>query len=127
MRAILTPDDLKKSDLVEPGWYEAEITAYAEKEAESDKSTNCIFTFKIMSGPARGVSPNKLFNEKALGFGKNLWKALEFPFDAEKGYELSSDLFQKTIGSKVSIYIARGKSNKGNDFNDIKDFKKLAA
>ncbi len=125
MRAILTPDDLKKGDLAEVGWHPAEITEYEEKDAETDKSTNCIFKFKILDGPNKGVTANKLFNEKALGFGKNLWKTLNFPFDPAKGYELSTELFKQTVGSKMKIYIKRGKSNKGNEFNDVTDFMPL--
>lgn len=125
MRAVLTPDDLKKGDLIETGWHPAEIIDYEEKEADTDKSTNCIFTFKILDGPGKGVSPKKLFNEKALGFGKNLWKTLNFPYDQVKGYELSTELFKQTIGHKLRIYIKRGKSNKGNEFNDVVDFQPL--
>lgn len=124
--AVVTPDDLKRGDLVNPGWYNAEIDSYEEKEASTDKSTNCIFHFKVIDGPNKGVSPMAFFNEKALGFGKNLWKALEFPFDAEKGYALSTDLFKQSVGSKVSIYIKRGKSTKGNEFNEVSDFRKIA-
>jgi len=125
MRVILTPDDLKRGDLVEPGWYPMEIVDYEEKEADTDKSTNCIFKFKILDGPSKGVSPQKLFNEKALGFGKALWKTLGFPFDPVKGYDLSSELFRQTIGFKLQGYIKRGKSNKGNEFNDIVDFRPM--
>lgn len=125
MKQILTPDDLKKGDLAEPGWYPVEITEYKEEEAEKDKSTNCIFLFKIIDGPYKGVSPRTQFNEKALGFGKNLYKALGFPFDPVKGYELSTELFRQTIGSKLQIYIARGKSNKGNEFNEVKDYRPM--
>jgi len=124
---ILSPDDLKRGDLCELGWYQVEITDYEEREADTDQSTNCIFKFRILDGPYKGVSPQKLFNEKALGFGKNLWKALEFPFDTVQGYRLSSSLFRQTIGSKLEIYIKRGKSNRGNDFNDVADFRKISA
>lgn len=126
MRQMLTPDDLKKGDLVEVGWHPAEITEYKEKEADTDGSTNCIFTFKILDGPGKGVAPNKLFNEKALGFGKSLWKTLNLPYDQVKGYELSTQLFEQTVGFKCMIYIKRGKSNKGNEFNDIVDFKPMS-
>lgn len=122
MRAILSPDDLKKGDLVEVGWHPAEIIDYKEEEAKTDKSTNCLFIFKIIDGSGKGVTPQARFNEKALGFGKNLWKALKFPYDATKGYELSTDLFKQTIGHKVKIYVKRGKSDKGNEFNDVADF-----
>lgn len=125
MRVILTPDDLKKGDLAEPGWHALEITDYLEKPADTDGSTNCIFQFKIIDGPNKGVSPRKLFNEKALGFGKALWKSLNFPYDADKGYDLSSDLFRQTIGHKVQGYIKRGKSDKGNEFNDLVDFRPM--
>lgn len=125
MRAILTPDDLKKGDLVEVGWYPLEIVDYEEKEAGTDASTNCIFKFKIIDGPYKGVSPSKLFNEKAFGFGKSLWETLKFPFDPVKGYELTTDLFKQTVGFKLMGYIKRGKSNKGNDFNDLVDFKSM--
>jgi hypothetical protein len=126
MRAVLSPDDLKRGDLVETGWHPAEIVEYKEKEADTDQSTNCLFYFKIMDGPGKGVTCQKPFNEKALGFGKNLWKTLQFPYDAAKGYELSTELFAQTVGHKLMIYIKRGKSNKGNEFNDVTDFKPLA-
>jgi len=125
MRQILTPDDLKKGDLAEPGWHPLEIIDYIEKPADTDGSTNCIFQFKIIDGPNKGISPQKLFNEKALGFGKALWKSLNFPYDPEKGYELSTELFRQTMGHKVQGYIKRGKSNKGNEFNDIVDFRPM--
>lgn len=125
MRQILTPDDLKKGDLAEIGWHPAEISEYEEKEAESDQSTNCIFKFKILDGPSKGVQPQKLFSEKALGFGKSLWAVLFGPPDPTKGYDLSTDLFKGSVGQKMDIYIKRGKSNKGNEFNDIVDFRPM--
>lgn len=128
MRRVLTPDDLKKGDLAEPGWYPAEIIDYTEDDADTDGSTNCIFHFKILlDGPFKGITPRKLFNEKALGFGKTLWKTLDLPYKEGVGYELTTDLFKQTIGHKLMIYIKRGKSNKGNEFNDVADFKPLAA
>jgi len=126
MRAILTPDDLKRGDLVEVGWHPAEITSYTEKEATTDQSTNCVFNFKIIDGPGKGCTCMRLFNEKALGFGKSLWKTLTFPYDAVKGYELSTQLFEQTVGHKLMIYVKRGKSNKGNEFNDVVDFKPMS-
>jgi len=125
MRAILTPDDLKKGDLAEVGWHPAEIIEYKEEDADTDGSTNCIFIFKILDGPSKGVSPRKLSNEKALGFGKRLWKTLELPYDEKQGYTLSTELFKQTTGMRLMIYIKRGKSNKGNEFNDVSDFRPM--
>lgn len=125
MRQILTPDDLKKGDLAEPGWHPSEITDYTEQDAETDGSTNCVFHFKVTDGPNKGIVCRKLINEKVLGFGKALYKALDLPYHPEKGYELSTELFRQTIGHKVQIYIKRGKSNKGNEFNDVVDFRPM--
>src|SRR5262245_46895420 len=113
MRSVLTPDDLKRGDLVPPTWYPVEIVEYKEEDAKTDGSTNCLFYFKVIDGDSKGVVFKKLFNEKALGFGKNLWKTLQFPFDSVKGYELTTELFQSTVGQKLKVYVKRGKSDKG--------------
>lgn len=125
MRAVLTPDDLKKGDLAETGWWPAEIVDYTEKEADTDKSTNCIFHFKLIDGPSKGLTANKLFNEKALGFGKNLWPLIGVPRTPDGGFDCSTEAFRAGIGKRMKIYIGRGKSNKGNEFNDVKDFMSL--
>jgi len=129
MRAVLTPDDLKKGDLAETGWHPAEITDYVEKAADTDGSTNCIFHFKIIDGPNKGIGCQKLFNEKAFGFGKAFWVVLFGPPDPVRGYadgQLSTESFRQQVGKKVMIYIKRGKSNKGNEFNDVADFRPMA-
>lgn len=129
MRQVLTPDDLKKGDLVEPGWHPAIIDNYDEKDADTDGSTNCNFYFKILDGPGKGVTVKRLFNEKALGFGKPLWAILFGPPDPVKGYpdQLNTESFKAQTGKKLMIYIKRGKSNKGNDFNDVADFRPMTA
>lgn len=125
MRAVLTPDDLKKGDLAEVGWHPLEIIDYLEKEADTDGSTNCIFKFKITDGANAGIQPQKLFNEKAMGFAKSLLAAVNYPKDANGGYEITSENLKKMIGLKLRGYIKRGKSNKGNEFNDLTDFMPL--
>lgn len=139
MQQILTPDDLKKGDLVPAAWYPVEIVDYEESAAsESAKnpgSTNCIFYFKVLEGhPYSGVQFKRLFNETALGFGKTLWPVLGFPFDAVKGYVLTTEMFESVAASKnggsgfkLQVYVKRGRSNQGNEFNDVTDFKPLAA
>ena len=133
MRAILTPDDLKKGELAEVGYHPAEIVDYNEEAASEDAknpgSTNCIFKFKIIDGPNKGVQCQRLFNETALGFGKELWRILFGPPDPKVGYtadQLNSESFKSQIGKKMKIYIKRGKSNKGNEFNDIQGFMPLS-
>lgn len=125
MRAVLTPDDLRRGDMAPTGWHPAEFIEYKEEPASTDGSTNLLLTFKVLDGPAKGVTPRKLFNEKALGFGKSLWAVFFGPPDPVKGYEISTEAIQAKIGSKLKIYIKPGKSNKGNDFNDVVDFQSV--
>lgn len=131
MRAILSPDDLKKGELIPVGWYPVEIVRYEEEEASDEAknpgSTNAIYYFKVIDGPdnVKGVELKRLFNETALGFGKNLWKTLALPYDKVKGYEITTELLKSKIGAKLKVYVKRGKSNKGNEFNDVADFQPL--
>jgi hypothetical protein len=132
MRVILTPDDLKKGDLAETGWHPVEISDYTEEEASEEAknpgSTNCYFHFKILEGPSKGIVARKLFNETAMGFGKALWLILFGPPDPVRGYadgQLSTTSFEAQRGKKLMIYIKRGKSNRGNEFNDIVDYRPM--
>jgi hypothetical protein len=125
MRAFLSPDDLKKGDIIPTGWHPAELVDYTEADAKTDGSTNCNFFFKVLDGPAKGNTVKRLFNEKALGFGKNLWATLGLPYDAEKGYELTTELFKAQLGKKLMIYSKKATSTNGNDYNDVTDFRPL--
>lgn len=131
MRAVVTPDDLRKADLIDkPGWYPAELVNYEEepvsKTAKNQGSVNCFFYFKIFDGEYKGITPRTQFNESALGYGKELWAALKLPFDKVKGYELSTDLFKQQIGKKIKIYVKRGKNaDTGKEFNQIDAFMPL--
>lgn len=123
--SVLTPDDLLKGELIEVGWHPAELVSYEEREAETDKSTNIILGFKVIDGKEKGKSANKLFSEKALGFGKNLWAIIIPGFDKVKGGNLNDQIIRAAVGKKLKIYVKRGKSSKGNDFNDVVDFMPL--
>ncbi len=128
---VVTPEDLSKGDLANPGWHPAEIIKYEETEASEDAknpgSTNCSFYFKILDGPNKGVECRRLFNETAWGFAKDFFITMKFPKDEKGNYKISAQLFEQTVGKKLMIYIKRGKSNKGNEFNDVAGFKPMAA
>ena len=131
MRAALTPDDLKVADPlppIAPGWYPAEIVKYDEAitkgsaEKPSDGSTNCIFFFKLLDGPGKDRELRRYINEKVLGFGKNLYAALGFPKNATGGYDVSTELFQQTVGHKLMVYIKRDGTSK---YDSVEDYKPL--
>lgn len=128
MRVNLTSDDLARGTLVDPGWYACEIIKYEEKPATTDRSTNCISHLKIISGKFEGAGTKYQLNEKALGFGKNFFLALGAKYTTNtKGKQelVGVELTPALVGKKIDVYFARGTSNKGNDFNDAKDFAPL--
>jgi hypothetical protein len=119
INAILTPKDLAAGKPIEAGWYPLEITKYWEEKTkdkveggrvvkQSDGSTNAIFEMTILDGPegVKGRKLNRYFNEKALGFGNDLWAVL-FPgaWDKEKGGTLNDEMFRSAVGTKLKGYV----------------------
>lgn len=129
---LVTPEDLKRGDLAEVGWHPAEIVKVEESEASEDAknpgSTNVIFYFRVMDGANKGLECKRYFNETAWGFAKDFFATMKFPKDTKGNYQISMELFEQTVGHKLMIYIKRGKSKTtGSEFNDVADFKPLAA
>jgi hypothetical protein len=129
---IVTPDDLRKGELAQVGWHPAEIVNFEESEASDDAkhpgSTNVIFYFKIIDGDSKNVECRRYFNETAWGFAKDFFAAMKFPKDEKGNYKISIELFEQTVGHKIMIYIKRGKNKQtGSEFNDVVDFKPMAA
>lgn len=126
LNSILSPEDLKKGDLVTVGWQPVEYVDYEESEASQEAknpgSLNITLHFKVIDGPDKGATLKRLFNETALGFGKNLWKVMSLPYDEQRGYHITADALQSKIGMKLKVYVKRSKSNKGNEYNDVQDF-----
>lgn len=128
--SIVTPDDLLKTEGIPPGWYPVEVIKYEEAVTKgsdakpSDGSMNAIFTFKILDGPGAGREMKKYFNEKTLHWGKNLWAVL-FPgaFDKKKGGNLTSEMFNSTVGTKLKVYIKKDKEGK---YDQVEDYQPLS-
>lgn len=127
MRAVVTPDDLKRGELIsKAGWAPCELVAYDEKPADTDGSTNCTFSWKIIDGPDSGKQTRVFCNEKALGFLKNFYKVFSCPQDEAGNYVPSSEYFKGLVGEKCLLYLQRGKSNQNKEFNEVTDYKPLA-
>lgn len=126
MKISLTSEDLAKGTLVSPGWYPCRVTKYEEVPANTDRSTNCIAYLSILTGEFKGSgTKHQIANEKAMGFAKNFMLALgaKMVDDGKGGKKLEGELNKQTVENKLlDVYFARGTSNKGNEFNDAKDF-----
>lgn len=124
-RTVVSKEDLLKGDVIKPGWQPCEVYEYKEEEAKTDKSVNLIFSLRVIDGDQKGKGGQIRFNEKALGFGKKFWPLVITGWKGDGSDELSSERCHATVGKKLKVYFETGKSSKGNDFNDAKDFMPL--
>lgn len=130
INSIVTPDDLRKGEPIKAGWFPAEISNYDEQvtkgsEAKpSDGSINAIYEFTVLDGDPniKGRKFKKYFNEKAMGFGKNLWVLL-FPgsWDAKKGGALTSEMLKSKVGTKLMVYIKKNTAG----YDNVEDFRPI--
>lgn len=124
INAFLKPEDLADRTSITPGWYPAEIIKYEETvtkgtpEKPSDGSNNAVFHFRLIDGPFKGRELRRYFNEKYLGMGKNLWAVL-FGLDKAKGGNLSSEMFESSVGKQLKVYVKKDDRGK---YDSIEDF-----
>lgn len=124
---IVTPEDIKRTEGTEPGWYQAEIVNYEEATTKgselkpSDGSTNAIFEFKLLSGPSTGRTFKKYINEKTPHWAKNLWAIIIPGFDAKKGGKLSSEANRASVGKKLMVYVKKNKEG----FDNVEDYRPM--
>jgi len=123
MRFTFSEEDILRGTLVKPYWYAVEISSVEDITASTGVSGTEI-TVKILNdGPYKGIPVNIRYYENAPGFAKNFVSALGATVKA--GLEVNFD--QKLVGKKLEAYIKNSKSNKGNDFNEIADWRPLKA
>lgn len=122
-RLTITQDDINRSKILEPGWYQTEITACEDTLAKSDKSTNTTLSFKVLSGAFKGAIVYRLFNEKAPGFAIPLLKALgvEIGEVGESGREFDLDA---TVGRRIEVYV-KNREYEGQIRNEVVDYRPL--
>lgn len=124
-RTVVTKEDLLKGEIIKPGWTPTEIADYKEEPAGTDKSTNLLFSLRVIDGPDKGKTGTVRYNEKALGFGKKFWPLVIAGWKGDGTDELDSARCAATVGKKLKVFWQTKKSDKGNDFNDAADFMPL--
>jgi len=119
-RVTYTEQDIKRSTVLDPGWYLTEITDVTEKESSGDRSTNFIIDFKVLSSrnpEINGVPLRRYFNEKVPNFMKSFIEVFAGKVEAGKTYEITRDL----VAKKLMVNVVRGEYN-GQPKNECADF-----
>lgn len=121
----LTPEDLKRGDLVGNGWFPVEFSNYEEKDNKKGDSFNLVCSFKILEGPSKDAVLLKFISEKFLAAGKSLYKVLGL-VNPDGSVQLSTEAMLAKVGTKLKIYVKTSKNpDTGGEFNDITEFMPL--
>lgn len=125
-RVNVTPEDLKKSQIVEPEWFPAEVTAYEYAKSKDEKSFNHIYDFKLLAPPDNaGVVIKVWFNEKALGGNEyvQFHEAITGQkVDRKKGFSVEDP--NNAVKRKLEVHVKNGTYN-GRTTNNIDGYRPL--
>lgn len=118
LRFQVTPQDVKRSKSVRPGWYLAKVTKVALEDAKDGQSKNIVLDLEGLEGDALGVPFKTWVSEKAPGLAVPIIKAFGGQVSEETGAEFD---FESCQGQQVRIEIITDtyqgrKTNKVNDW-----------
>jgi hypothetical protein len=125
-KLTISASDMKRSTVLDQGWYLVEVTSVNEEPNAKGDSTNIIVDLVGLpsSDPdknkASGVPLRRYFTEKAPGFAVNFIKACGGSVSDEGGtFDLSS-----AVGRKLQAFV-KPRPYEGRMTNDVADFRAL--
>ena len=118
MRFQVTPQDVKRSKTVRPGWYIAQVTRVALEDAKDGQSKNIVIDFEGKEGDANGVPFRTWVSEKAPGLAVPIIKAFGGQVSEEQGADFD---FDTILNQMVKIEIITDKYQ-GKPTNKINDY-----
>ena len=125
-RLTITPQDMKRSTVLNQGWYPVEVVAVTEEPNAKGDSTNIIVDLVGIASndPEKnlgaGVPLRRYFTEKAPGFAVNFIKACGGNISDEGGtFDIAS-----SVGRKLEAFV-KPRPYEGRLTNDVADFRKL--
>jgi hypothetical protein len=118
MRFQVTPQDVKRSKIVRPGWYLAKVTKVALGDAKDGQSKNIVIDLEGQEGEVLGVPFKTWISEKAPGLAVPVIKAFGGKVTEEEGSDFD---FESCLGKTVRIEIITDKYQ-GRPTNKINDW-----
>ena len=118
MRFQVTPQDVKRSKIVRPGWYLAKVTKVALEDAKDGQSKNIVIDLEGMESDVMGVPFKTWISEKAPGLAVPVIKAFGGKVTEEEGSDFD---FDTIVGKTVRIEIITDKWQ-GRPTNKINDW-----
>lgn len=128
IRMNITPADVKRSKIIQPGWYPFLITDIKEEPSADKKSVNVVLDLEGKEGDAEGVPVKHWFSEKAPGFAIPFVRATGGRVTEEEGIDPNYD-FAAQRGKVVMGHVitSRGKDGTQPPRNSIDDWAPVGA
>ena len=125
-KLTITPQDMKRSTVLDQGWYPVEVTAVTEEPNAKMDSTNIVVDLVGLpsSDPDKakgaGVPLRRYFTEKAPSFAVTYIRACGGSVtDAGGTFDIAS-----SVGRKLEAFV-KPRPYEGRMTNDVADFRKL--
>lgn len=125
-RLVITPQDVKRSTVLDAGWFPVEVTEVREEPSSKGDSKNIIIDLVglVSNDPEKnkgaGVPLRRYFSEKAPGFATNFILSCGVKVGDDGGeFELSN-----AVGKKMEAYV-KPRMFEGSLRNDVADFRPL--
>lgn len=117
-RFQVSPQDVKRSKNVRPGWYLAKVTKVELADAKDGQSKNIVIDFEGLEGDAMGVPFKTWVSEKAPGLAVPIIKAFGGAVSEETGADFD---FDTIVNQQVKIEVVTDKYQ-GRPTNKINDY-----
>jgi hypothetical protein len=118
LRFQVTPQDVKRSKVVRPGFYLARVTAVKLEDSKDGQSKNIVIDLEGEEGDAKGVPFRYWVSEKAPGLAVPIIRAFGGKVSEEEGSDFD---FEGIKGRSVRIEIITDKYQ-GRPQNKINDW-----
>ena len=121
----LTRETILRGKIVDPGWYRCVVKDVNEDLTKSGDSTNYLVDLTIISPKKfEGVPLRRLYNEKAMGFAIDYFKAFgvkNLDGSVER-VNITPEMFNATVGREVDVMVVTGSYNNAPK-NEVMDFR----
>jgi len=116
-RFQVSPQDVKRSKSVRPGWYEAEVTGVKVEDAKDGQSKNIVIDLLGKEGDAMNVPFRTWVSEKAPGLAVPIIKAFGGTVSEDEGADFDFETI-KGMMVRVEIITEKYQGRPQNKIND---------
>jgi hypothetical protein len=120
-RVTFSTDDILRSKIIPPGWYDLLVKSMSEEQAGTDGSDLFVYKVIVQSGDMQGVPLRFQISEKGLSFGVEFLQAC--------GQEIKNGVpveLAKVVGANIEGFVQRGEY-KGRPTNELVSFRSKTA